>query len=182
MLKSTAYLRPCSVRQQKTLPLRQEGVPEGEGVCLCCKVTFCKVVYYNEAIKQIINYYKNGNQKRDNVRFGSEHLGNNGDFRTDRRRGERDVVNAATSLAESLSVKLNVVEDVNEITDPNNTMQRAKRGAKAWYDVDTDQVYFVAPNATSIQDAEESILNADSIIFVWLLITSPTLSNTKMSE
>ena len=35
-------------------------------------------------IKQIINYYKNGNQKRDNVRFGSEHLGNNGDFRTDR--------------------------------------------------------------------------------------------------
>ena len=59
-------------------------------------------------------------------------------------------------------------------------MQRAKRGAKAWYDVDTDQVYFVAPNATSIQDAEESILNVDSIIFVWLLITSPTLTNTKM--
>ena len=31
MLKSTAYLRPCSVRQSKTLPLRQEGVPEGGG-------------------------------------------------------------------------------------------------------------------------------------------------------
>ena len=59
-------------------------------------------------------------------------------------------------------------------------MQRAKRGAKAWYDVDTDQVYFVAPNATSIQDAEESILNVDSIIFVWLLITSPTLTNEEM--
>ena len=31
MLKSTAYLRPCSVRQPKTLPLRQEGAPEGGG-------------------------------------------------------------------------------------------------------------------------------------------------------
>ena len=46
MLKSTAYLRPCSVRQSKTLPLRQEGVAEGGGSVYCSKVPFCKVVYY----------------------------------------------------------------------------------------------------------------------------------------
>ena len=37
MMESTAYLRHCSVLQQKTLPLMQEGAPEGEGVCLCRK-------------------------------------------------------------------------------------------------------------------------------------------------
>ena len=37
MLKSTAYLRPCSVRQQNS-PSKLEGVPEGEGVCLCRKI------------------------------------------------------------------------------------------------------------------------------------------------
>ena len=55
MLKSTAYLRPCSVRQQKTLPLRQEGVPEGEGVWLCSKVILCNVVYYK--VDSIISSY-----------------------------------------------------------------------------------------------------------------------------
>lgn len=71
----------------------------------------------------------------------------------------RDVVEAATKLASSLGVKLNVIEDVNEITDSNARRQRAKRGAKAWYDVKADQVYFVAPNATSIADAQESVLH-----------------------
>ncbi len=81
---------------------------------------------------------------------------NNGGIR---QRSRRVVIDAATDLAESLGVKINVVEDVNEITDANSAMQRAKRGAKAWYDVATDQVYFVAPNATSVQDAEESVLH-----------------------
>ena len=30
----------------KNSPSKLEGVPEGERVCLCRKVTFCKVVYY----------------------------------------------------------------------------------------------------------------------------------------
>ena len=31
----------------KNSPSKLGGVPEGEGVYLCRKVTFCKVVYYN---------------------------------------------------------------------------------------------------------------------------------------
>lgn len=79
--------------------------------------------------------------------------------RTEREQRGRLILGAATDLAESLGVKLNVIEDVNEITDSNTRRQRAKRGAKAWYDVNTDQVYFVAPNATSIEDAQMSVLH-----------------------
>ena len=133
----------------------------------------------NFAITEILNgikdEYQESRKRDENDRGGG--VGNDRPLRVGgrsvqgdvQRRAERgdergvrrgfDVVNAATSLAESLGVKLNVVEDVNDITDPNNTLQLAKRGAKAWYDVDTDQFYFVAPNATSIQDAEESILH-----------------------
>ena len=72
---------------------------------------------------------------------------------------QRAIVAEATDLASSLGVKLNVIEDVADITDSNTNLQRAKRGAKAWYDVATDQVYFVSPNATSIADAQESVLH-----------------------
>ena len=73
------------------------------------------------------------------------------------RRGR--VLKSATSLASSLGVKLNIIEDVTEIVDSNKESQRKKRGAKAWYDVATDQVYFVVPNATNIADAQQSVLH-----------------------
>ncbi len=69
------------------------------------------------------------------------------------------ILTAATDLAASLDVKLNIIEDVNDITDRNARQQRAKRGAKAWYDVTTGQVYFVLPNATSVEDAVQTVLH-----------------------
>ena len=134
----------------------------------------------DEAIKQILEYYRNeykrnnANRRRDQHKEGqqaipggelSERGGVSAENKGAGRRGrtaeerQRARALAATTLAESLGVKLNVVEDVNDITDTNSSMQRAKRDAKAWYDVATDQVYFVAPNATSVQDAEESVLH-----------------------
>ena len=46
MLKSTAYFQPCSVRQQKTLPLRQEGVPEGGGSVSLLQSSFHETLFY----------------------------------------------------------------------------------------------------------------------------------------
>ena len=71
----------------------------------------------------------------------------------------RAIISEATTLASSLGVKLNIIEDVTEIVDSNKESQRKKRGAKAWYDVATDQVYFVVPNATNIADAQQSVLH-----------------------
>ena len=133
------------------------------------------------ALTETLNEFKNEYQERVLQGSGSSILGggrDGGDIEVSRRDGGRnrkrdwqgdqkgqraerrlDVVGAATDLAESLGVKLNVIEDVNEITDTNTRRQRDKRGAKAWYDVNTDQVYFVAPNATSIEDAQMSVLH-----------------------
>ena len=133
------------------------------------------------ALTETLNEFKNEYQERVLQGSGSSLLGggrDGGDIEVSERDGGRnrkrdwqgdqkgqraerrlDVVGAATNLAESLGIKLNVIEDVNEITDSNTRRQRAKRGAKAWYDVNTDQVYFVAPNATSIEDAQMSVLH-----------------------
>lgn len=72
---------------------------------------------------------------------------------------KEEIVSAATDLAASLGVKLNVIEDVNDITDRNARQRLAKRGVKARYNVATGQVYFVLPNATSVEDAVRTVLH-----------------------
>ena len=71
----------------------------------------------------------------------------------------RDVVEAATNLASSLGVKLNIVESLSDIKDPNVLNRRKKRESKAWYSVTAGEVYLVLPNATSVADAQQSVLH-----------------------
>lgn len=129
----------------------------------------------NEAIKKILKFYNDGYRKERGFRTETRNDGlgrgyaegsreattesSRGGSQSSRERRRSEVVEAATDLASSLGVKLNVIEDLNEINDSNPKMRKSKRGNKAWYNVKTDQVYFVAPNATSIADAQESVLH-----------------------
>ncbi|MBR3792374.1 MAG: hypothetical protein IKK27_00310, partial [Alistipes sp.] len=60
-----------------------------------------------------------------------------------------EIVSAATNLAASLGVKLNVLDAI-----PN-----APKGVKGRYNIGADQVYFVLPNATSVEDAVQTVLH-----------------------
>lgn len=62
-------------------------------------------------------------------------------------------------LADELHTPLRMVESVEEIKDSNLNMQRRKRSAKGWYDVNTGEVFIVLPNADSVSDARKTIFH-----------------------
>ena len=119
----------------------------------------------NDAVKQILNFYKDEYQKKTIHRFRSESSRDGEEVRGGIRRGtasntgaerggaERGirgrVLESANALAASLGVKLNVVDAI-----PN-----APKGVKGRYSISTDQVYFVLPNATSVEDAKRTVLH-----------------------
>ncbi|MBE6181270.1 MAG: hypothetical protein E7148_01045 [Rikenellaceae bacterium] len=71
--------------------------------------------------------------------------GNNGG-----RRDVASILDAANQLATELNTPIRIIEDIAKIPDPK---------IKAWYDIKTNEVVLVAPNATSIEDAQQSILH-----------------------
>lgn len=121
----------------------------------------------NDALKQILNFYKDEYQKKTIHGFRSESSRGSEEIRggiqqrvvsnarTERERGGSErgirgrVLESANALAASLGVKLNVVDAI-----PN-----APKGVKGRYSISTDQVYFVLPNATSVEDAKRTVLH-----------------------
>ena len=121
----------------------------------------------NDALKQILNFYKDEYQKKTIHGFRSESSRGSEEIRggiqqrvvsnarTERERGGAErgirgrVLESANALAASLGVKLNVVDAI-----PN-----APKGVKGRYSISTDQVYFVLPNATSVEDAKRTVLH-----------------------
>lgn len=91
------------------------------------------------------------------VRGGTYTKGTEGTRTSRAEQRQRAIIAEANDLASSLGVKMTIIEDVNDITDSNKKRQRQKRGSKAWYNITTDEVVFVAPNATSVFDAMQSV-------------------------
>ena len=112
----------------------------------------------NDTAKQILNFYRDEYRKKLGDGFRRERNGDEqaaqghlGEGIRSRGAGNtrREIISAATDLAASLGVKLNVVDAI-----PN-----ASKGVKGRYSISTDQVYFVLPNATSVEDAVQTVLH-----------------------
>lgn len=112
----------------------------------------------NDTAKQILNFYRDEYRKKLGDGFRRERNGDEqaaqghlGEGIRPRGAGNtrREIISAATDLAASLGVKLNVVDAI-----PN-----APKGVKGRYSISTDQVYFVLPNATSVEDAVQTVLH-----------------------
>lgn len=71
----------------------------------------------------------------------------------------QDVEAAATELAESLGERVRIVRDVNEIEDKDKRVQDSQRKSKGWFNTDTGEIVVVLPNASSIEDVQETILH-----------------------
>lgn len=70
-----------------------------------------------------------------------------------------EIRDAISELSGKLGVKVRIVENVDEITDENEKTQIRKRGSLGWYDTRTGEVVVVLPNATSVQDAQATVLH-----------------------
>lgn len=75
------------------------------------------------------------------------------------RRDLNAIATAAEELAGQLHTPIRVIRDVKEITDDNRTTQARKRAAKGWYDINSDEVIVILPNAESEQDVIETVLH-----------------------
>ena len=63
----------------------------------------------------------------------------------------------AEQIGEKLNVKLNIIEDVDDITHPNAEVQERRRRSKGWYDTATGEVYIVLPNNADVDDVKAII-------------------------
>ena len=77
----------------------------------------------------------------------------------DMRKAGRMVETAATELAERLDERIRIVRDVNEIENKDKRVQDSQRKSKGWFNTDTGEIVVVLPNASSIEDVQETILH-----------------------
>jgi hypothetical protein len=66
---------------------------------------------------------------------------------------------AAETLSKKLGVPVLVVEDVNDITNDDATLQEKMRNAKGWYDRSSKSVTIVLPNNASVEDVVATVLH-----------------------
>lgn len=71
----------------------------------------------------------------------------------------REIISATTELSNKLNTPVRIIENVDDITDPNQRTQQQKRKAKGWYDLKTGEVVVVSPNNADIADVTATILH-----------------------
>lgn len=62
-------------------------------------------------------------------------------------------------LAKRLHAPIDIVHDLDEITDSNPTSRQRKRRAKGYYDPTTGHTVIVVPNITTLADAQRTLLH-----------------------
>ena len=63
----------------------------------------------------------------------------------------------AEQMGARLNTPIRIIEDVNDITHPNPKIQARRRGAKGWYDRETEEVVVVLPNHESVEDVAATV-------------------------
>ena len=91
----------------------------------------------------------------DSVRFRGKTESNGLPEPTDR----TEVEVAAVRLAGALHTPVEVVRDIEAISDADAGRQKRKRAAKGWYEAETGKAVLVLPNVESAADAEATVLH-----------------------
>lgn len=69
------------------------------------------------------------------------------------------IVSAIENLARELNTPVTIIRNVDEITDSDRKREHKKRGSKGWFDPVTGDIFLVLPNATSVADAQTTVLH-----------------------
>ena len=71
---------------------------------------------------------------------------------------DRDMMRTtAEQMGAKLNTRMNIIEDVNDITHPNKEIEARRRRSKGWYDTATGQVNIVLDNNKNIDDVKASV-------------------------
>lgn len=108
----------------------------------------------------IVRNFENPNISDENLRDGED---KNVKYRSlgEKRQISQDAAKKTVSdLASRLGVSVNLVNSVNEIENESvrSAIQNG-RNIKGWYDPDTGKIHIYLPNATSIEDLQETLLH-----------------------
>lgn len=69
------------------------------------------------------------------------------------------ISSSVNELSKSLHTPVKVIRNVNEITDADGKTEQRKRKSKGWFDTSTGEVVLVLPNASSVEDARETVFH-----------------------
>jgi len=73
---------------------------------------------------------------------------------------EQEAISKSVSeLSDKLNTPVRLIKDMNEITDDNASLQLRKKTSKGWFDPKTGEIVIVLPNATSVADAQRTMLH-----------------------
>ena len=67
--------------------------------------------------------------------------------------------NTAENAAKSVGEEVTVIENIEDITDDNPTLQFKKRGVKGWYDPETGKVVINLSTHRDAADIVETVLH-----------------------
>ena len=73
-------------------------------------------------------------------------------------KSDRDMMRTtAEQMGAKLNTRMNIIEDVNDITHPNKEIEERRRRSKGWFDTATGEVVIVLPNNRDVEDVAATI-------------------------
>lgn len=114
---------------------------------------------FNQATQSSDDILFRKNKKSKKRRKNKRETSKGQDELSDELQKNKEIEQAAQTLAESLGIEVNVIHDINEVTHSNPRNQEELRKAKGWYSTKTGEVNVVIPNAESVEDVQETILH-----------------------
>ena len=73
-------------------------------------------------------------------------------------KSDRDMMRTtAEQMGAKLNTRMNIIEDVNDITHPNKEIEARRRRSKGWFDTATGEVVIVLPNNRDVEDVAATI-------------------------
>lgn len=90
----------------------------------------------------------------DNAGNGLRFRDGGNPFGSDAPASDAELARRVRRIARTLNTPVEIIDDLDAITDSDPLVQRRKRHSKGFYDPQTGQTFIVLPNITTLADAE----------------------------
>ena len=95
----------------------------------------------------------------DNAGNGLRFRDGGNPFGSDAPASDAELARRVRRIARTLNTPVEIIDDLDAITDSDPLVQRRKRHSKGFYDPQTGQTFIVLPNITTLADAEATVLH-----------------------
>lgn len=70
-----------------------------------------------------------------------------------------EISKSISEISDKLKTPVRIIHEISEIDDENKSLEKRKRSSKGWFDPSTNEIVVVLPNATSVADAQRTMLH-----------------------